>query len=165
MSRKITPTHVLLNQIELSSSASSVTFSNIPQGYGDLVVIHNNFGTANNDANSNFIFNDDTSSSYDRLYAFFESSNSTPVSGYGTGTNMAVFGLRTTVGLCTAHIMDYSATDKHKTVLTRTNTGNHLVWMSSGRWTKTEAINSIKLSAYLGNFAVGSVISLYGVYA
>jgi hypothetical protein len=158
-------TYTQINSVTLAAASSSVSFSSIPQNFRDLVIVHNNLGTVNNDANSNFVFNSDTGSNYSRMYAFYEGSNTTPVSGSGTGTSLQVFGLRTTVGLSTSHIMDYSATDKHKTVLTRTNTPNHLVWMSSGRWANTSAINSIQLNAFSGNFAIGSVISLYGIEA
>jgi hypothetical protein len=158
-------TYTQVNSITLAAGTSSITFSGIPQNYRDLIIVHNNFGTSNNDANSNFVFNSDTGSNYSRIYAFYEGSSSTPVSGSGTGTSLQVFGLRTTAGVSISHIMDYSATDKHKTVLTRTNTPDHLVWMSAGKWGSTSAINSIQLNAFSGNFAIGSVISLYGIEA
>jgi hypothetical protein len=156
-----TPTYTPLATVTLASTASSVTFSSIPATYRDLVVVHNNFGTVNNDANSNFRFNGDSGSNYSRVYAFWSGSI---VSGAATGENsMSVFGLRTTVGDSISHIMDYSATDKHKTVLTRTNTVDNLVWMSAARWANTAAITQIQLNAFSGSFAVGSVISLYGI--
>jgi hypothetical protein len=159
-----TPTYVSLATITLGSTASSLTFSSIPATYRDLIVVHNNLGTVNNDANSNFRFNSDSGSNYSRVFAFSEAGGS-PVSGSGTGTSLQVFGLRTTVGVSISQIMDYSATDKHKTVLTRTNTPDHLIWMSAGRWANTAAINTIQLNAFSGSFAIGSVISLYGILA
>jgi hypothetical protein len=77
-----TPTYTPLATVTLASTASSVTFSSIPATYRDLVVVHNNFGTVNNDANSNFRFNGDSGSNYSRVYAFWSGSI---VSGAATG--------------------------------------------------------------------------------
>jgi len=160
-----TPTYTPLATVTVASAVSSVSFSSIPASYRDLIIVHNNFGTTNNDSNGNFRFNGDSGSNYSRVYAFSEAGGS-PVSGSGTGgTSLQVFGLRTTIGTSITQIMDYSATDKHKTTLTRTNTPDHLVSMWAGRWANTSAINTIQLNAFSGNFAVGSVISMYGVIA
>jgi hypothetical protein len=155
-----TATYTALATTTVATAVASITFSSIPATYRDLIIVHNNFGTTNNDSNSNFRFNSDTGSNYSRIYAFREAS---VASGADAGTYLPVFGLRTTLGVSISHIMDYSATDKHKTILTRSNSTDNLVWMSAGRWASTSAINTIQLNAFSGNFAVGLVISLYAI--
>jgi hypothetical protein len=67
-------------------------------------------------------------------------------------------------------VMDYSATDKHKTVLVRANTNapsvSGVVYASAGRWASTSAVTSLVLLPEVGpNFAIGSTFNLFGVIA
>ena len=62
-------------------------------------------------------------------------------------------------------IMDYSATDKHKTVLSRSGQANSAVDAWAGRWANTTGITSFGMAPATGNFQAGSVFSLYGVIA
>ena len=159
MARKITPTHVLLNQIELSSTATSVTFSAIPQGYGDLVLVASV----------------PSSDSTIDIYPNGETSNLSLVWAYGYSTssyNSATDTVWTEVSSGSAarlnvyNLMDYSATDKHKTVLSRQNFGTFTISMMAGRWASTTAISSLLLNRSGGFvFPVGSTFSIYGVYA
>jgi hypothetical protein len=60
--------------------------------------------------------------------------------------------------------MDYAATDKHKTVLTRNNVSGTGVEAQAARWANTAAITSVTVITSSGaGFATGTVISLYGV--
>jgi hypothetical protein len=63
--------------------------------------------------------------------------------------------------------MDYSATNKHKTVLVRADNANSITMAHAARWANTSAITSIVLTSFegAGNFAIGSTFSLYGVIA
>jgi hypothetical protein len=65
--------------------------------------------------------------------------------------------------------MDYSTTDKHKSVLVRENTAGSsttLVVAKAGRWANTSAITSIYLFVSGGySFATGTTVALYGVVA
>jgi hypothetical protein len=61
-------------------------------------------------------------------------------------------------------IMDYSATDKHKTVLDRWNRPSAFVFATAGRWADNTAVNTVRLVP-TGTFSVGSTFSLYGVIA
>jgi hypothetical protein len=63
-----------------------------------------------------------------------------------------------------AHIMDYSATDKHKTVLARSNDASMVTYASASRWASTNAITSILIDPdSTTQIAVGSTLSLYGI--
>lgn len=160
MARKTTPTHVLLNQIELSSTTSSVTFSNIPSTYGDLVLVYGG--------------NTTSSGAYDiRLKLNGDTSNYSAVVMYGTGSangsftqsssNLVNLGsdARSTV---VVQVMDYMATDKHKTSLIRADSSGTTSAVAQ-RWAITTAVSSLSFEIGAGVFVIGSTFSLYGVYA
>lgn len=161
MSRKTTPTYVLLNQITLAAASSSVTFSNIPQNYGDLVLVVD--GTANSLRSLLLNFNSDSSSSYSYVLAY--GNGSTTLSLNGTAGSITQGALDTSQTNNIYQIMDYSATDKHKTVLIRYNSGATSLQMSAERWAKTEGIHTILCTISNGVANIGTTFSLYGLVA
>jgi len=84
------------------------------------------------------------------------------VSGYNYG--VATSGAFT---IAQGSIMDYSATDKHKSTLIRSRSsrdnGDTDTTAGAGRWANTNAVNQIKFYLTSGSFAAGSTFSLYGV--
>jgi hypothetical protein len=63
-------------------------------------------------------------------------------------------------------IMDYSATDKHKTVLMRVGNTSYATTMAAGRWANTAAVTGVQFFSPGGaNFTAGSTFTLYGVSA
>lgn len=160
-------TYNLLDSVTLSSSASSVTFSSIDQSYGDLVlVISPKSLTPTGYGGAALIrFNSDSGSNYS--YVFMYGNGSTASSSSGTTTN--VYGGYQANNDNTpnflANIMDYSATDKHKAVLTRHGQAENIVYARVYRWANTAAITSIDIASSGGDFAAGSTFYLYGVAA
>jgi hypothetical protein len=61
--------------------------------------------------------------------------------------------------------MDYSATDKHKTILSRANVAGTFTMALAGRWANTSAINQVSIFRTGQTFSSGSVLSLYGIAA
>ena len=166
MTRTITPTYVLLNQITLAASASSVTFSNIPQTFGDLVLIMEH--TTSVAANKLVRFNGDGGSNYPWVY--MGGNGTSAISGTNTSTSLLVEALAagsTTERLLTiVNIMDYSATDKHKTALTRNGRASQGTDAIACRWANTAAITSISIELNnSASFPSASTFSLYGVFA
>lgn len=165
MARKTTPTHILLNQITLAAASSSVTFSNIPQNYGDLVLVCNVDGTVQTELYIRI--NGDAAATYTSVR--MQGSGSTYASATYSGTNgmrlngngdiMTNFSFNAII-----QFQDYSAVDKHKTLLSRTNSSNG-VDAAAGRYPSTNAITSITPYPNSGSFDIGSTFSLYGVYA
>ena len=158
-----TPTYIALATTTLSSAASSVTFSSIPATYRDLVLVMD--GQITDD--DRFIvlqFNGDTGSNYSTIFVANTSS--------GTRSNVVATDIMYGLGRFTSitNIMDYSATDKHKTLTTRSGIPA-LVLMYAGRWANTNAINSLKISTTTTGFApasslaAGTTISLFGIEA
>lgn len=69
-------------------------------------------------------------------------------------------------GVAVVDILDYSNTNKYKTVRTLNGAdgnGSGYVGIMSGAWRNTAAINTIKLFATSGNFVQYSSFALYGI--
>ena len=66
-------------------------------------------------------------------------------------------------GNAVLQIMDYSATDKHKTALARNNVAGIGVEASATRWANTAAITSVQVYVDTGSFAIGTTLSLYAI--
>jgi hypothetical protein len=158
-----TPTYDLIASSILAASASSVLFGDIPQTYRDLVLVINADGTSQTELYVRM--NGDTASTYTavRMQASGSTTASTTYSGTngmrlnGNGDIMTDFSFNAIIQL-----LDYSATDKQKTLLSRTNSSGG-VDANAGRWPSTSAITSILAYPFTGSFDVGSTFALYGI--
>ena len=167
-----TPTYTPLATVTLGTATSSVTFSSIPATYRDLILV--SFVRSNRAATDDdfFVkFNSDSGSNYSYVRMVGRGGGASSASNIN-GTNANDLGqipaASSTAGQfanSVLQIMDYSATDKHKTTLTRTNaagstdvTGAH-----AGRWANTAAITTVSLNPRLGSFISGSTFNLFGV--
>ena len=156
-----TATWTPLANLTLGSSASSVTFSNIPNTYRDLILIVAGSSTAT--ATFGVQFNGDTANNY--TYVEMNGDGSTYESSSSTLSQALIGRFTTTVAVAIGQIMDYSATDKHKTVLARGGGAGDIVRASASRWANNNAITSVKVLPLSNSFASGTVMSLYGVIA
>jgi hypothetical protein len=162
-----TTTYTALATVTLGTTASSVTFSSIPATYRDLILVTE--GTLVTASSVRFRYNADSGSNYSRVAA--QGFTGGTDSGAGTEGQIVPFlpnnfeaSSRFAV---IANIMDYSATDKHKTGLFRTNgraDGSGLVAMAAARWANTAAITTVEVLTGT-TFATGTTFSLYGVIA
>nr|DAL22186.1 MAG TPA_asm: hypothetical protein [Caudoviricetes sp.] len=164
-----TPTYTPLANITLSSSASSVTFSNIPNTYRDLILVAT---PASSDGGTNrymgITFNSDTTGSNYSNVAMMGNGSVTGSSTFTGGIFPQYYSdLSGTVGnnVITLSLMDYSATDKHKTVLSRSSRGDFGVTATAHRWASTSAISTIVVSCVNASWKSGSTFALYGVIA
>jgi len=160
-----TPTYTPLANITLSSTATSVTFSSISQAYRDLVlVVAPKISVPGNSPQVRF--NSDTGANYNVVvargtgsatnsYAYANLNNTwiTFVAVDATGSNAIL------------NIMDYSATDKHKTMLSRSNASEYGTDMMASRWASTAAITSVSVYCDGYTFTSGTTMALYGVAA
>jgi hypothetical protein len=159
-----TPTYTPLATVTLASAAASVTFSSIPATYRDLVlvslVLQNTTGVRqgvlrpNNDSfNGTLVYLDGNGS------AVFTGTNSI-IGTYYLASGPAA---NTPVSVIT-QIMDYSATDKHKTILNRSGSSFDPTSSYASRWASTSAITSLVFAPNQGgNFSAGSTFNLYGI--
>lgn len=159
-----TPTYTPLANITLGSSAASVIFSSINQGFRDLVLVINAWQTT--PTGSNITLNGDSAGNYSNVR----------MSGTGSATSSASqtgwFGLKTYWTTAPSpgsnviiNFLDYSATDKHKTILTRSNDTVYGVEAWANRWASTAGVTSITIPAGGDTWAAGSTFSLYGIAA
>ena len=159
-----TPTYDLIASTTLAASTSSVTFGSLPQTYRDLVFVFSGVGNTDGFAQNTLLqINGDTSNTYTGVRmtgtgSATQSSADTFTAFYTGGVNN---GERIQQAI---QFMDYSATDKHKTVLIRDNTPARGVGATAGRYPSTSAVTSFRIFFIGSNtFASGTTFNLYGV--
>jgi hypothetical protein len=161
-----TPTYTPLATVTLGSAASSVTFSSIPATYRDLILvsIYKHDTTATSGA---IRFNADSGSNYSYVSMRSRSPQSAAASSQTNIFSTFSSTINNVEQISVVNIMDYSATDKHKTCLIRdasTNASSELDSVASAqRWSNTSAITSMLVFMRAGNFSAGSNFSLYGI--
>jgi hypothetical protein len=156
-----TPTYTLIDSVTLTSSASEVTFSSIPAG-GDLVL------SISHSTNLNIAFkgylNGDTGANYNLVRMVGDGSTAT--SSSSSSTSAPIFGSASPIiGNTIIQLMDYSATDKHKSILMRTGSLDEFGSVSAYalRWANTSAVTSIQIDAGSRTFNAGSTFFLYSI--
>jgi hypothetical protein len=152
--------YIALATTTLGSSAASVSFSSIPATYKDLILVLE--GTVSTAVNVLVSLNSDTSNVYTRVQMTGSGSSAASSSGTHPGLYM-VYGESGQRVFAQLQLMDYSATDKHKTALSRGHTSGSEVAARALRWPSTAAVNSMTVTAQTGTFLTGSRLSLYGV--
>jgi hypothetical protein len=148
----------------LGSAAASITFSSIPQGYTDLVLVV--AGKNSSSTYSPYIqFNGDTSTNYSITHLYGDGSNAASARASSTAT--AYFGsLGATQGNAIVQIQNYSNATTYKTALTRNNNPSAQVSMTAGLWRNTAAITSVSFGAeFTADVRVDSTFTLYGIRA
>jgi hypothetical protein len=162
-----TPTYDLIASTTLAAATSEVVFGSIPQTYRDLILVYNLSYSTSVSRATIMRFNGDSGSNYSSVRMYGNGSTATSdLNPAPAGTNGIDAGFyNDTLSLGIQQIMDYSATDKHKTVLGRhTANGTGLVMAQAARWANTSALTSIILFPDDSrSFASGNTFSLYGV--
>ena len=171
-----TPTYTPLATVTLGTAAASVTFSSIPATYRDLVlnvsVRSDRADTVdylalrlNADSDNNYTFVTATASDTGGI-----TSSAPAASNYMQGLDIiAATGTANVFTSTNFSLMDYSATDKHKTALARSSAPGTssitVVSMFATRWASTSAVTSIVLSVPYNSaqLAAGSTFNLYGI--
>ena len=155
-----TPTYDLISSTTLASATSSVAFGSLPQTYRDLIVVIQAI-RASGEANMAVSFNNNTTN-FNRVYMY--GTGSATFSGSETTRQIAFSSSEGVSNII--NIMDYSATDKHKTALIRWNFAGAYVLAQATRWADNAAINTMVFTDDGGaNFEAGSTFSIYGVIA
>jgi hypothetical protein len=154
-------TYVPIATITLAAAESEIVFSSIPATYRDLVLIATNQGlTGPVNTRSGYLELNDTGGTSVRMLGVSSGTISS------TRSDIDVPFDDNLKGVFIINIMDYSATDKHKTVLIRANRENELAGAYAGRVAITDAVTSVHLvspDSGVDEFAIGSTFSLYGI--
>ena len=162
-------TYTPIATAKITADALSITMSNIPQTYTDLVIIAT-CGHPSSALNYNLQFNGDSGSNYSTTYMV---SSSAALSGGSTATTQdKVYLTQTGANLIGKwgsqinHIMNYSSTNTFKTVLSRISSDIEVA-LNTSIYKTTTAITSVTiLSNGTSNyFTTGSYFTLYGIKA
>lgn len=157
---------VALGTLTLSSGQSSVTFSSIPATYRDLQIVVS-FAMSGTGSASRLRFNGDTGANYSGVWMGGQGSSTASGSeSNATGSRVIGYSVGPTTGqqTFTLSVMDYSATDKHKSALSRYSDAGGDVQATATRWASNAAVTSVTIYDVLGqSFVTGSVFSIYGI--
>jgi hypothetical protein len=163
--------HVLLEQIELSSSATSITFSNIPQtGYTDLKIVISARSSQAAASTSTIVSFNGSAAGFTGKYLY--GVGSLVLSGdYGRflGSVPATSATANTFGNIEVYIPNYLSNNfKSYSVdeVCENNSSSADKDLFAGLWSNTSAINSINIAAGTSSsFTQYSTFSLYGIAA
>ncbi len=163
-----------LQEIALTAVAATIDFTAIPATYKHLVVtLTARADGAYPDTDIYLTFNGDTGANYDDQYL-----SSTGTTG---GNSSTLAGAHIRAGLTaganapagvyaetTIDVLNYANTTPRKTVSAKTydhgsDTGAGFMIEEAGQWRSTAAITRLTLTPGSGNFAAGTVATLYGV--
>ena len=154
----------------LTAAAASVTFSSIPQGYTDIVMVGSLQGSrATYGADLHTRYNGDSGSNYSYTYMTGNGSaassnryaNQTEINNGGTiGANGT-----SEFSVNTIRIMNYSNTTTYKTSISTNAHASQQVQTFVGLWRNTAAITSITFTGNGYNYNAGSTFTLYGIKA
>lgn len=154
----------------LTTSAASVTFSNIPQGYTHLQLRLFAYNTSGADGyvETYLEFNGDSGSNYARhllrgdgsAAGAFNAVSQTSIrlDNIGTASKPAGAGV--------LDILDYTNQNKYKTVralMGYDQNGSGYINLNSGLWMNTSPITSLKITCGNASFNTNSRFSLYGL--
>jgi hypothetical protein len=156
--------YVALANVTLGSSVSVVTMSSISQSYRDLVLVINGKVVSGSDLGIFITLNSDFGNNYNDVY--MEGIDGTTISSRVSNAGASTVGiLNSNDANYILNFIDYSATDKHKTFLSRNNNESRSVRAMAHRWANTSAISSIRIAASSSTWVSGTTIALYGVSA
>ena len=166
------PTYVKIASQTLASAASSYTFSNVPQGYTDLVLITTSLSNGGAATKHSIRVNGDSGNNYSTtaIDGSGSAAESWRQSSYITNdlTNYGASTTNTTIPITSiANFMSYSNPVIRKTIISRFNSSYGEVTATVANWNSTSPITSITMTASgtSGSFASGSTFTLYGVKA
>lgn len=161
-----TPTYKALATVTLGGSDSDIVFSNIPQTYRDLVLVFNGKNSTTGADSVIVRFNSDTGSNYANVRLVGTGSSATSYSDTSNGAYIGISTNSSNPFVITTQVFDFSATDKHKTLISRCSQDNGWVTNHHARWANTAAITSISILPPAGSswtFSTGAVFSLFGI--
>jgi hypothetical protein len=159
-------THTPLQSIKLTSSAASVTFTNIDQTYADLYLVISCLASSTTTNYVNLQFNGDTGTNYSSTV--MAGTGSSPISNrWSNRSNLTIdyyaTPSNTEWGMRRVDILQYSNSTVYKTIMSRADRGGGGVDAHTGTWRNFLPITSITINLDSDTFAAGSTFSLYGI--
>jgi hypothetical protein len=160
-----------------TGSSGTITFSSIPATYQHLQLrILARGSAASAGADLWFRLNSDTATNYAQ-HTLMGDGSAASAAGIANSTSMyanvagssipAASATASAMGTIIVDIHDYVSTTKNKTLRTfggfDVNGTGGRIYLSSGLWRSTTAVNAITVNLDSGNFTTSSVVSLYGI--
>lgn len=161
-------TYALINSTTLTSAQASITFSDIPGTFTDLVLV-SRYGLSADADSQVYVNGVSTGTSYSET--FLRGNGSTASSGRRSNQPYWLHGLAavtvptTLTSVVTHQFLDYSNTTTNKTLITRINDAGAQVAARVGLYTSTSAITSITIAGISANLLSGSTFRLFGITA
>lgn len=158
-----------------AGGTAAVTFSSIPSTYKHLqirFIIKDTDTTTNVQIPVNIRMNSDSTTSNYALHRMYGDGTSVTTNAYTNTYSYvrawmaSVSNVSNTFGTGIVDILDYSNTNKYKTVRSISGTATNAsgaVALSSGLWMSTNAIDTLYIYSDNGNLAQYSHIALYGI--
>jgi hypothetical protein len=164
-------TFVLIQAQNLTSTATSITFSSIPATYTDLLIKSSIRNSGSDPINGRLTING-TSSGYSETLLYGSGSSSAAAqASSGTFINWTALGnsgssLSNTFSNGEIYIPNYLVA-QNKPILSysadENNSSAANLYFDAPLWSNTSAITSLTLTASLGSFAINSSFYLYGI--
>jgi hypothetical protein len=154
-------TYTPIYSTTFSSAASSITFSNVPTTFTDLAVSIG--GKFSADISAGVYFNGDTGSNYAVTRMWGNGSSGQSSSSNNSSQISLTAGNGSVISAYTFSIMNYSNTTTFKPLIGRSSQDQ--VSARVGLWRSTSPVTSVTFVANGGNFATGTVITMYGIKA
>ena len=146
----------------LNSAATTVTFSNIPGTYTDLVLTMEGHATS-----GDFLYlrvNSDTGNNYSRTFISGSGSAASSSRTSNFSAFYASIGTSSTArGIARVQFQSYSNTSVYKTMLVNGGSAGAYVQNQVALWRSTSAITSITVLGGSGDLGAGFKLSLYGI--
>ena len=161
-------TYALINSTTLTSNQASVTFSDIPGTFTDLIVV-SRYGLSADADSQVYVNGVSTGTSYSETY--LRGNGSTASSGRRSSQPYWLHGLAavtvptTITSVVIHHFFDYANTTTNKTLISRINDAGAQVSLRTGLYSSTSAITSITIGGISANLLSGSTFKLYGITA
>lgn len=155
-------TYEPIASVTLGSATNSLSFTNIPGTYTDLVLTINNVDTVEG-SGKRIRFNGDSAGNYSRTFVY--GTGSSVASGRDSNQANVEMPTSTTRYTERVQIMSYANTNVFKTILYEFAMPSYLIGRMVSLWRSTSAITSLEVSSGGVNFAAGSTWSLYGIKA
>lgn len=158
--------YVKIAETTLSSAASAITFSSIPNTYTDLVLVTALQYTAG--GGTLVRFNSDSGTNYSYTYIYGDGTSA--ASGRGVDRTSIVVDLAsgfstTNFGMFTMNIFNYTGSTNKTVLIENSNdkNGSGTVERSVRLWRNASAINTISITHSASTFAIGTTVALYGI--
>lgn len=146
----------------LATATASISFSNIPQIYTDLVLVVRGGTTAS--AASKVNLNNVTSGIYANTRFWGDGTSAASDRANNSG-EMYTGGGWFSEGMFVVNILNYNNTTTHKPMLSRYSNPSNYTFFNYTTWMSTAAVTSIQVGLNTSTYVSGSTFTLYGIKA